>query len=162
MDPVLEVAVPRFAAKSWRKLVRSGLLPDVLLVLPDEPAPESAEIRLSKSDCSVLRVLFVVEAVPVDELLELASNCEISCSIPPVKPEYCDVAVVDEEVAVALEVDVVAEEAGDELPFELDSDSMADIRSCTNFLKACRMSWVVSVGFADAVELVRLRLEATS
>jgi len=158
-DPVLEVAPVRSVARAWRKDFRSGPLPDVLLVLFDEPTPENAEIRLSKSDCSVLRVVLAEEAVPVDELFEVAPNWEISCSIPLTIPEYCDVAVVEEEVAAPLEVDV---EADDELPFELDSDSRADIRSCTNFLKACRTSRVESVGFADAVEPAELRLEATS
>ena len=82
-----DVEVSRFATTSWRKVVRSGLLTDVLFVLFDELLPESVEIRLLKSDCSVLRVLFVEEVEEVDELFELVSNCEISCSSPLEKLE---------------------------------------------------------------------------
>ena len=82
-----DVEASRLATTSWRKVVRSGLLPEVLFVLFDELLPESAEIRLLKSDCSVLRVLFVEEVEELDELFELASNCEISCSIPLEKLE---------------------------------------------------------------------------
>ena len=80
VDPVVEAEVFRLATTSWRKVKRSGLLPDVLLVPPDELLPERAEIRLLKSDCSVLRMLFVDEVE--DESFELACNCEISCSRP--------------------------------------------------------------------------------
>ena len=76
----VEVEAPRLVTTSWRKVTRSGLPPDALLVPVDELLPESAEIRLLKSDCSVLRVLFV--EVDEAELFELASNCEISCSSP--------------------------------------------------------------------------------
>jgi len=82
-----DVELSRLATTFWRKVVRSGLLPDVPFVLFDELLPESAEIRLLKSDCSVLRVLFVEEVEELDELFEPASNCEISCSSPLEKLE---------------------------------------------------------------------------
>jgi hypothetical protein len=87
VDPVVEAELSRFATTSWRKVVRFGLPADALVVLPDELLPESADTRLLKSDCSVLRVLFVKEVEDVDELLELASNCEISRSSPLEKLE---------------------------------------------------------------------------
>lgn len=55
----------------------------VSVVLLDELPPEtalSAEIRLLKSDFSVLRELSVEEAEDEDALLELFPNAEISCS----------------------------------------------------------------------------------
>ena len=87
VDPVVGAEVSSLATTSWRKVVRSGLLLEVLFVLFDELLPESAEIRLLKSDCSVLRVLFVEEVEELDELFELASNCEISFSSPLEKLE---------------------------------------------------------------------------
>jgi hypothetical protein len=87
--PVAEADVeePRLLSRSWRKVSKSVLPVDVLLVLLlvllDEPSPEaalSAETRLLKSDCSVLRLLFVEDVEDVDELSELAPNCEINCS----------------------------------------------------------------------------------
>ena len=75
------------AATSWRKVNRFGLPPDVLFALLDELLPERAEMRLLKSDCSVLRVLFADEAEEADEPFEPAFNCEISCSIPLKKLE---------------------------------------------------------------------------
>jgi SpoU rRNA methylase family enzyme len=82
-----DVELSRFATTSWRKVVRFGLLADALVVLLDELLPESAEIRLLKSDCSVLRVLFVEEVEDAVELFEPAFNCEISCSSPLEKLE---------------------------------------------------------------------------
>jgi hypothetical protein len=86
----VEAEVPRLATRSWRKVSRSELLPDVLLVLLDvlfvllgELLPEAAlstETRLLKSDCSVLRLLSVEEVEEVDAPSEPASNCEISSS----------------------------------------------------------------------------------
>ena len=78
--------VPRFASRSWRKVCRVVLLldvlfvlsevvcvpPDALLVLLDALLPEVpwiVETRLLKSDCSVLRVLFVEEVEAVEELV---------------------------------------------------------------------------------------------
>ena len=87
VDPVVEAEVSSLATTSWRKVVRSGLLPEVLFVLFDELMPESAEIRLLKSDCSVLSVLFVEEVEEVDELFEPACNCEMSRSSPLEKLE---------------------------------------------------------------------------
>lgn len=55
-------------------------------MLFDELLPENAEIKFSKSVCSVLSVVFV-EGEQVPELLEPACNCEISCSSPPAKLE---------------------------------------------------------------------------
>lgn len=83
----VEAEVPRLAATFLRKVVRSGLPPDVLLVLLVELLPESAETRLLKSDCSLLSAPFVEELVAVDEPFELPPNCEISCSIPLEKLE---------------------------------------------------------------------------
>ena len=53
-----EVVVPRLAARSWRKVIRLGLLPVVLPALPDVPfvSPD------------VLLVLPDVLFVPLDEL----------------------------------------------------------------------------------------------
>jgi len=79
---VVEAEAPRFAATSWRKVVRFSLLPDVLFALLDGLLPESAEIRLLKSDCSVLRVVLADEVEEADEPVEPACNCEISCSSP--------------------------------------------------------------------------------
>ena len=64
--------VPRFPSRSWRKVGRVVLLLDVLFVLLDALLPEVpsiAETRLLKSDCSVLRVLFVEEVEAVEELV---------------------------------------------------------------------------------------------
>ena len=79
---VVEAEASRFAATSCRKVVRFSLLPDVLFALLDELLPERAEIRLLKSDCSVLRVVLVEEVEETDEPVEPACNCEISCSSP--------------------------------------------------------------------------------
>ena len=84
---VVEAEASRFAATSCRKVVRFSLLPDVLFALLDELLPERAEIRLLKSDCSVLSVLFVEEVEEVDELFEPACNCEMSRSSPLEKLE---------------------------------------------------------------------------
>ena len=81
-DPVVEGEASSLAARSWRKVNRSGLPPDEVFALLDELLPERAETRLLKSDCSVLRVLFADEGEEADELFEPAFNCEISCSIP--------------------------------------------------------------------------------
>ena len=87
--PVVDVVaeVPRLVSTSCRKVVRSGVVADVVLALPDallelfeELLPESDETRLLKSDWSVLRVLFVDEVVEVVELPEPVPNCEINCS----------------------------------------------------------------------------------
>ena len=82
---VADVEVPRFVSRSWRKVCRAALLLDVLFVLPEAlcvtpdvlfalfnallpEAPWIAETRLLKSDCSVLRMLFVEEVEAVEEL----------------------------------------------------------------------------------------------
>jgi len=58
------------------------------------------------------------------------------------------------EVGLPLGEDAAVEEAEeDELPFEPDSDSMAENRSCINFLNACRAFRVESVELVDEVEL---------
>jgi hypothetical protein len=59
------------------------------------------------------------------------------------------------EVVLPLEDDAAVEDAedDDELPFEPDSDSTAENRSCINFLNACRGLWVESVEIVDAAEL---------
>jgi hypothetical protein len=41
----------------------------------------------------------------------------------------------------------------DELLLEPDSDSTAEIRSCMNFLNACRALWVESVALVDEAEV---------
>jgi hypothetical protein len=64
-----------------------------------------------------------------------------------------DAAVEDVEVGVLLEEDAVVEEEEDELPFEPDSDSTAENRSCMNFPNACRALWVESVEPVDDLEL---------
>ncbi len=81
----MEVEVPRFASRSWRKVCRAVLLLDVLFVLfevlcvlPDvlfaalaallPEVPWIAETRLLKSDCSVPKVLFVEEVEEVEEV----------------------------------------------------------------------------------------------
>ena len=88
------------ATRSWRKVCRLELMSDVLLVLLEVvlvvlldalllEADLSAETRLVKSDCSVLRLLLAGDA-GVDEageLSELAPNCEINCSSLLVKLE---------------------------------------------------------------------------
>jgi len=74
---------PKLLSRSWRKVCKSVLPEDVLLVLVDELLPEaasSAETRLLKSDCSVLRVVFVEEVEEEDELSVEVCNCEINCS----------------------------------------------------------------------------------
>jgi hypothetical protein len=48
------------------------------------------------------------------------------------------------------------------LPFEADSDSTAENRSCINFLNACRGFWAESVelvGFVDVAELAEVEFE---
>lgn len=87
--PVAEAfaEAPRLATRSLRKVTRSELPADVLLVLfvldvllaPDELlALLIAETSLLKSDFSVLRLLSVEE---VEELSELLSSSEIRFSI---------------------------------------------------------------------------------
>jgi hypothetical protein len=81
--------------RSWRKVCKSVLLVEVLLVpvvlvellvllvLLDELSLEaalSAETTLLKSDCNVLNASSVEEVEDEDELPELAPNCEINCS----------------------------------------------------------------------------------
>ncbi len=166
-DPVEEAEESRLAATSLRKVVKSGLAPDVLLVLFDEPLAESAETRLLKSDCSLLMAPFVEEVEVVDaELLEPACNCEISCSSPFEKLEFGDAAVEVVAAVPAPEEDVAVEEAeDDEPPFEPDSDSTAENRTWINFPISCRGFSVESaepVGFVDVVEAEVSRLAATS
>jgi len=70
----VDVELPRFVSRSWRKVCRVVLLlldvlfevlcvlPDVVFATLDALLPEVAwiaETRLLKSDCRVLRVLFV-------------------------------------------------------------------------------------------------------
>jgi hypothetical protein len=62
------------------------------------------------------------------------------------------VPLVEEDAA-----DAEAEEA-EVLP-ESASDSMAEKRSCINFLNACRAWWVESVEFSDEEELPEVALE---
>lgn len=78
----MDVELPRFVSRSWKKVCRVVLLLDVLFValcvLPDVVfatldalLPELAwiaETRLLKSDCRVPRVLFVEEVEEVEEV----------------------------------------------------------------------------------------------
>ena len=70
---VVEAELSRAEATSWRKVKRSALLPDVLFEMA-ELLPERAEIRLLKSDCSVLRVAFVDVPEAADEPIESACS----------------------------------------------------------------------------------------
>ncbi len=93
MLPVAEVVaeVPRLFSKSCRKVVRLGVLADVVaavlvaavLVGVEALFVESVETRLLKSVWSVLRGVFAdedEEVVEVEELSVSLPSCEINCS----------------------------------------------------------------------------------